>query len=112
MNIEIISPSIDASTLTLPVDKTTIQTPKTKIDGRSPFGMSRKYRRALFASVREGTATENDVERFKSLGKEAYPWMQSKHVISTMIKRSVPASKHVKLHKWQKKIAATDTVEI
>jgi len=112
MNTEVISPSIDASTLTLPGDKATVITPKAKIDGRSPFGVCRKYRRALFATVRNGSANEQDFERFKSLGKDAYAWMSFRGQIENLKRKVLPVSKHVKPHKWQKQIAANDTVEI
>jgi hypothetical protein len=102
----------DTSTLTLPNDaKATVQTTKA-IDGRSPFGMCRKYRRALFATVRNGTASEQDFERFKSLGKDAYAWMGFRGQIENLKRKVMAVSKHVKLHKWQKQIAANDTVEV
>lgn len=69
------------------------------VDGRSPFGMNRKYRRALFSSVRQGTANEQEIARFKSLGKDAYPWLQSSTLIERMIRESLPVSKHTKKHK-------------
>lgn len=81
------------------VDKKTIQKVSTRLDGSSPFGMNRKFRRALFSAVKSGNATENDVERFKSLGKDAYPWMAFSDVIEGMKNRSMPTSKHTKAHK-------------
>lgn len=93
----------DVTTETITVESPPV-TKKATIDGRSPFGMSRKFRRALFASVRAGTATEPEVQRFQSLGKEAYPWMTFSDVIQGLKDRSMPTSKHVKLHKWQKPV--------
>lgn len=57
--------------------------------GTSPFGVNRHNRRVLFAAVRDGIANEQEVERFKSLGKEAYPWLGFQDVIEGMIKRSL-----------------------
>lgn len=57
------------------------------VAGVSPFGMSRKFRRALFASVRDGTANQQEVDKFKSLGKDAYPWMGFREIIKGMVKR-------------------------
>jgi hypothetical protein len=100
----------------LPHDHSELDLPKTTtkpvIDGRSPFGMNRKFRRALFASVRSGSANANEVERFKSLGKDAYPWMSFRDVIEGMKSRSVPKSKHVKPHKWQKVDDGSIDIEI
>lgn len=72
---------------------------KKSLHGESPFGMSRKFRRALYSSVRTGVANEAEVQRFQSLGKEAYPWMNFKEVVLAMKRASVPETKHVKAHK-------------
>lgn len=57
--------------------------------GLSPFGMSRKFRRALFSSVRQGKANDQEVEKFKSLGREAYPWMTNKEEIRKIVRDSL-----------------------
>lgn len=57
--------------------------------GESPFGMNRKYRRALFSSVKKGTANKTEVQRFQSLGKDAYPWMSFREVINGMKRKSL-----------------------
>ena len=55
-------------------------------NGRSPFNCNRHYRRALYAVVKNGTASQQEVERFHSLGQEAYPWMLFRQQIEAMKK--------------------------
>lgn len=68
-------------------------TEKISMYGESPFGINRKYRRALFSTVRKGQANHQEVERFKSLGGDAYPWLESKKIIKNMIKKSLKNKK-------------------
>lgn len=80
---EIYSPS----KLDLQIEKNLI---KSNEFGESPFGANRHFRRGLYTIVRKGKATNEEIEKFKSLGKEAYPWMNFKdEVIGGMIKRSL-----------------------
>lgn len=72
------------------------------ITGKSPYGMNRKNRRALFSAVLSGKANQMEVEKFKSLGKEAYPWLSFRDEIDSLKRKSLPVSNHKKLHKVKK----------
>jgi hypothetical protein len=55
----------------------------------SPYGVNRKNRRQLYSIVRLGKATENEVSTFRSLGKEAYPWMTFRDTINELKRNSM-----------------------